>query len=312
MKAFLVCALLLLAGLPAARVAVSAQEKKAPVYYFNPDWSPDGSEIVFESTRDGKYAIYLVRADGSGLRKLTSGEADDEQPRWSPDGKQIVFISQRDKHLQLYIMDADGSRQRRLTNVADIDYQPMFSPRGDWVVFISRPEAASMIHAIHAVRPDGTGRMLLSDQSANDTEPRWSPDGKKILFARSTIIKKYYREMSKEDLAKMRASTEVFVMNRDGSHVKNLTGNTARDCCAYWSRDGKTIYFLSERDASPQIYAMKADGSKARKIADGHVVTAPNISPDGKKFAYTKEVNGKWGLYLYDLASAREHLLIGG
>lgn len=311
MKAFLVL-LLLLAGPHAARVAVVAQEKKAPVYYFNPDWSPDGSKIVFESTKDGNYAIYVVQADGSGLRKLTSGEANDEQPRWSPDGKQIVFISQRDKHLQLYIMDADGSRQRRLTNVEDIDYQPMFSPRGDQVVFISRPEPAGMIHAIYTVRPDGTGRTLLSDQSANDADPHWSPNGKQILFVRSPIIKKYYREMSKEDLARMRNSMEVFVMNRDGSNLKNLTNNTSRDCCAYWSRDGKTIYFLSERDGSPQIYAMKADRSKARKVADGHVVTAPNISPDGKKFVYTKEVNGKWGLYLYDLGSGKERLLIGG
>jgi TolB protein len=312
MKTFLACALLLLAGTPAAPARVVAQEKRAPVYYFNPDWSPDGNEIAFESTRDGKHAVYVVRADGSGLRKLTSGEASDEQPRWSPDGKRIVFISQRDKHLQLYVMDADGPRQRRLTNGDDIDYQPMFSPRGDWVAFISRREQASVVHAIYAIRADGTGRKLLSDESANDTEPRWSPNGKKILFMRSAVIKKYYREMSKEELAQMRSSTEVFVMNSDGSSVKNLTNSPARDCCAYWSRDGKTIYFLSERDGAPQIYAMKPDGSKPRRVADGRVVTDPNISPDGKKFVYTKEASGKWGLYVYELKSGRERLVVGG
>ncbi|HKQ53749.1 MAG TPA: DPP IV N-terminal domain-containing protein, partial [Pyrinomonadaceae bacterium] len=161
MRAFLACALLLLvAGL------VLAQEKPAPAHYYNPDWSPDGKEIAFESTRDGKSAIYVVRADGAGLRKLTSGEVNDEQPRWSPDGKRLVFISQRDKHLQLYVMDADGSNQRRLTNVEEIDYQPMFSPRGDWVVFISRREQASVVHALYTVRADGTGRQLLGDESA--------------------------------------------------------------------------------------------------------------------------------------------------
>lgn len=303
---FLACALLLLAW------PVLGQEKK--VYYHNPDWSPDGREIAFESTRDGNHAIYVVRADGAGLRRLTSGEADDEQPRWSPDGKSIVFISQRDKHLQLYVMNSDGSGQRRLTNVEDIDYQPAFSPRGDWVAFISRRERASVVHAIHAVRADGTGRRLLSDASANanDTEPRWSPDGKKILFTRTPVVKKYYREMSQEDHAKMRGSAEVFVMNSDGSGVKNLTNSPARDCCAHWSRDGKTIYFLSERDGSPQIYAMRADGSKARRVAGGGVVTDPNVSPDGKKFVYTKEVGGKWGVYLYDLGSGKEKLLAGG
>ncbi len=306
MRAFLACALLLLSA------PVLAQEKRAPVYYFNPDWSPDGKEIAFESTRDGKHAIYVVRADGSGLRKLTSAEVSDEQPRWSPDGKRIVFISQRDKHLQLYVMDADGSRQRRLTSVEDIDYQPMFSPRGDWVVFISRHEQASVVHALYAVRADGTERKPLSDESANYTEPRWSPDGKKILFTRTDIIKKYYRELSKEDQNKMRSSAEVLVMNSDGSNVKKLTTSPARDCCAYWSRDGKTVYFMSERDGSPQIYTMKPDGSKARKVADGSVVKDPNISPDGKKFVYTKEADGKWGVYVYELASGKERLLVGG
>jgi Tol biopolymer transport system component len=292
--------------------AAQAQEAKPPVYYYNPDWSPDGSKIIFESTKDGKFAIYLMQADGSGLRKLTTGEASDEQPRWSSDGRQIVFISNRDKHLQLYVMDADGSHQRRLTQNDDIDYEPDFSPRGAQVAFISRHEQAAVVHDIYVVGTDGTGRKRLSDQSANDTDPRWSPDGKKILFVRSTIIKKYYREMSKEERGMMQSSEDIFIMNSDGSNVKRLTNNSARDCCAYWSKDGRNIYFLSERDGTPGIYVMKADGSQARKIADGSIVSAPNISPDGKYFVYTKEVNGKWGLYSYGLKSKQERLLIGG
>jgi TolB protein len=293
-------------------MSAGAQEKRATIFYHNPDWSPDGSKLVFESTREGKFALYVIQADGAGLRKLTSGEANDEQPRWSPDGRRIVFISQRDGRLQLYMMDADGSHQRRLINSDEIDYEPAFSPKGDWVAFISRHEQVAVVHDIYAVRADGAGRVRLSDQSANDTDPRWSPDGKKILFVRSAIIRKYYREMSKEEREAMKNSQEVFIMNRDGSRVRNLTNSKARDCCASWSGDGKTIYFISERDGAPQIYAMKNDGSKARKIADGSIVAAPNISSDGKYFAYAKEADGKWGVYLYHIESGRERLLIGG
>jgi Tol biopolymer transport system component len=57
---------------------------------------------------------------------------------------------------------------------------------------------------------------------------------------------------------------------------------------------------------------MKPDGSQARRVADGRLVTDPNISPDGKKFVYTKEVGGKWGVYVYELGSGRERLLVGG
>ena len=56
---------------------------------------------------------------------------------------------------------------------------------------------------------------------------------------------------------------------------------------------------------------MKADGTKVRKVADGKIVTNPFISPDEKYFAYTKEVEGKWGLYIYEIKSGKERLLIG-
>jgi Tol biopolymer transport system component len=303
---------LVLCMLLAGALNAQGQGAKPAAHYYNPDWSRDGSKIVFESTRDGKFAIYVIQADGSNLRKLTSGEANDEQPRWSLDGRQIVFISDRDGHLQLYVMDADGSHQRRLTNGEDIDYAPAFSPKGDWVAFMSRPERASVVHDIYVIRADGTGRTRLTDQSTNDTSPLWSPDGKKILFVRSSVIKKYYRDMSKEEREQMKNSEEVFIMNRDGSNPRNLTNNSFQDRAAHWSRAGKDIYFLSERDGLLHVYVMKADGSKARRQVDGKTVTDPNISPDGKYFAYTKEVDNKWGLYIYELKSGKERLLIGG
>src|SRR6185369_10067812 len=85
---------------------IAQTQTPEPVYYFNPDWSPDGSRILFESTRDGKSAIYTIRPDGSDLKKLTDGQANDGQAQWSPDGRQIVFISDQDGHL-LYLMNSD-------------------------------------------------------------------------------------------------------------------------------------------------------------------------------------------------------------
>jgi TolB protein len=300
-------------------IANAQIQQTKPVYYFNPNWSPDGKQIVFESTKDGKFAVYTIQTDGSDLRKLTSGESNDEQPRWSPDGKQIVFISDRSGDLRLYTMNADGSGQRRLGNTDDTDYLPEFSPKGDYVVFQSRPEKTSITHDIYIIRTDGTGRTRLTDQTADYLSPRWSPNGKKILFTKAGFISKTVQaEMSKmsrdkrmEIIANRNSSGEIFIMNSDGSNVKNLTNNNVSDGDGEWSKDGRTIYFTSERDGSPNIYAMNADGSKVRKAADGNIVKDINLSPDGKYFAYTKEVNKKWGLYIYDIKSGKEQLLIG-
>ena len=288
-----------------------SQPKPTPIYYFNPHWSSDGKKIVFESTKDGKSAIYTINADGSGLRKLTDG-AEDGQPRWSRDGKRIVFYSQRDGHMQLFVMNADGSDQRKLTTDADLDYLPDFSPKGDHVVFQSRKERPAIAHDIYIIRVDGTNRTRLTDGKNGYTSPKWSPDGKKILFEQAVVTKKYYREMSREEMAAMRSSTEIFVMDKDGKNPKNLTSNNFQDSTAQWSKNGKTIYFMSERNGSLDVYAMNANGTKVRKIADGKVVTNPFISPDEKYFAYTKEVNGKWGLYIYEIKRGFEKLLIGG
>lgn len=289
-------------------------QKKAP-YYFNPDWSPDGSRILFESTTDGKFALYTISPDGSNLKKLTSGEANDEQPCWSRDGRQIVFISDQDGHLQLYLMNADGSERHRLTNAEGLDYQPDFSPKGDAVIFEARLERAATRHNIYVIRTDGAGRVRLTDESANSEAPRWSPDGRRIVFVRDFPSAKYRNEMSKEDQANWRKSQEIFVMNKDGTGVTNLTHNNVPEWSPAWSRDGKRVYFMSERDGARNLYDMKPDGSDERKIfADQSFgpFSAPAISPNGKYFAYANQSNGKWALYLYEIESGKERLLIGG
>jgi len=288
-----------------------AQQKPTPIYYFNPHWSSDGNKIVFESTKDGKSAIYTINTDGSSLRKLTDGK-EDGQPRWSRDGKRIVFYSQRDGHMQLFVMNADGSGQTKLTNDNDLDYLPDLSPNGDYVVFQSRKERPGIAHDIYIIRSDGTNRTRLTDGKNGYTSPKWSPDGKKIVFEKAIVTKKYYREMSRDEMTAMKSSTEIFVMDKDGKNLKNLTNNNFEDSTPQWSKNGKTIYFMSGRDGSPNIYAMNADGTKVRKVADGKIVSNPFISPDEKHFAYTKEVDGKWGLYVYEIKSGRERLLIGG
>jgi TolB protein len=59
-------------------------------------WAPDGSQIVFESKRDGNYEIYVMDSDGSDQQRLTINQTHDGFPTWSPDGMQIAFMSQRD------------------------------------------------------------------------------------------------------------------------------------------------------------------------------------------------------------------------
>lgn len=198
------------------------------------------------------------------------------------------------------------------TDGQDLDYLPDFSPRGDSVVFQSRKERAGIAHDLYRIGVDGRTRTRLTDEKNGYTSPKWSPDGKKILFERAIVTKKFYRDLSREEMGQMKSSTEICVMNSDGTNQKNLTNNEVEDSTPQWSRNGKTIYFMSRRDGSLNVYAMNADGANPRKIADGASVTNPFVSPDEKYVAYTKEVDGKWGLYVHEIGTGKARLLLGG
>ena len=78
-------------------------------------WSSDGKSIVFDSDRASGAGIYVMRANGAGVRRLTAGGTDSD-PAWSPDGSAIAFTSNRDGNDEIYVMKPDGSEPTNITN----------------------------------------------------------------------------------------------------------------------------------------------------------------------------------------------------
>jgi Tol biopolymer transport system component len=108
-----------------------------------PDFSPDGRRIVFRSARDGNQEIYLMNADGTGVRRLTEHQATDTMPAFSSRGDRVAFTSQRDGgdyEIYLLQLNADGSpaQLERVTNSPGRDMHPRFSPDDKWLLFTSQ------------------------------------------------------------------------------------------------------------------------------------------------------------------------------
>jgi TolB protein len=97
-------------------------------FSYDPAWSPGGEWIAFVSTEGGNDEIFLIRPDGSDLRRLTTNTWEwDKHPTWSPDGSQIVFWSNRESgRRQLWIMNADGSNPRELLESPYNDWDPIW------------------------------------------------------------------------------------------------------------------------------------------------------------------------------------------
>jgi Tol biopolymer transport system component len=184
-----------------------------------PKWSPDGSQIVFASYRDGRTntEIYIMNADGSGATQLTDTPAlNNEDVAWSPDGKKIAFKSYRDGDWEIYVMNRDGTAQTRLTHSRGEDGWPAWSPDGKQIAFLSQRDSQGNldITAIYAMNFDGSGQKPLT-QAGGFSSPAWSPDGSKIAF--------YY------DLYPGGSSPGIYVMNADGSGMTQLISGDGGD-----------------------------------------------------------------------------------
>lgn len=217
--------------------------------------SPGGTKIAFTSERDGNREIYVMNSDGSNLNRLTNNPELDEHPAWSPDGSQIVFSSQRDGVDELYTMDSDGSNVNRVTNSSSLATSPDWSPDGERIVFVSLRDNEWKIFSITT---EGTDETKLADNEGTgvDRAPEWSPDGTEIAFHsnRSGNNEIYRMDADGSNITQVTSSSgseptwsptgnhiafesvNLYVINRDGSNLQNLTETAAFDEHPSWSR----------------------------------------------------------------------------
>ena len=235
--------------------------------------------IAFESTRNGNSDIFVINADGTALRQLTSHQEWDHAPAWSPDGQRIAFHSLRDGNWEIYVMNADGSGVTRLTNQLERDWLPSWSPDGKQIAFESHRDGNGNVYVMNA---DGTNVRRLTDHSDWDGWPTWSQHGWQIAF-----------------FSDRGANGDIYVMASDGTNVTRLTDSPEWDEEPAWMPNGPRIAFSSARDGNREIYLMTADGEGLTRITDHPASDSkPAWSPDGQGIAFESDRDGNWEIYV--------------
>ena len=238
----------------------------------SPDWSPDGSLLVFQRTGN-PYAVYTVTPDGSELQRLTTPDEDASQASFLPDGKHFIYTRATGsekifpgdehwiEHSDLVIRDLTGANPAVViaSKPWEGDYgSAHFSPDGARLLYVRQNSPLTkpaLGRAIFVAKADGSSRRRITPWAlgAGD-DPDWSPDGTLILFH------------SHEDGD---AQGQLYVIRPDGKGMRQLTH--VKDGTwlgsASFSPDGKWIAFAKAgRDGAADVFVMHADGSGIRPV----------------------------------------------
>jgi len=242
--------------------------------------------IAFSSDRSGQWRIWVMNADGSGMARLTTGTAadDDVDPAFSPDAAEMLFTSTRGGAVGVWRMRSDGTE---LSRICDGD-QAEWRPDGAQIAF----RRGGRIFTLDLA--DGRQKALTPEGWLSCSGPAWSPDVEAIAFARL-----------------QEGKNALFVVPAQGGDPLKLYDKEGA-CEPHWSPDSSRIAYETET----HICTIRLDGTDNRLLTYfGGVQRYPRWSPDGQRIVFCQGVSerGPWELYVIpSQGGAPQRLTEGG
>ncbi len=228
-----------------------------------PSWSPDGQRLAFYGAEadQSDFDIFVVNADGTEMRNLTSSpDVDERYPTWSPDGTQIAFHSNADGDYDIYAIELTSGEQRALTSNNAQDLGPDWSPDGRYIAF--HTDLWSATYQIALVDLNTLDVRQLTNSADINSFPAWSPDGAEIAY--NTI----------RDNA-----VNLVVMQADGTGVRALTSSADREAFPDWSPDGTYLIYQHGPENASSLRVIPAAGGDWISITGGDANFLPDWSP---------------------------------
>ena len=226
----------------------------------DPAISPDGTRVAFvwNGGSGEAYSLYVQLVDSeSPLRLTREPGVEDRVPAWSPDGQKLAFTRSTPAGCRILVVPSLGGAERTLGLCGDRDYRRLaWSPDGAWLAFARRDPASRLAIELTGVET-GERRAVTRppDGVLGDSSPSFSPDGKRLAFARNIT----------------EGVSDVFKIDLDGSAEKRLTFDNRDTMGMGWSADGGSVVFSSSRAGIYSLWRVSASGGEPSFVAGGGV-----------------------------------------
>lgn len=281
-------------------------------------FSSDGKQLIFQSTLNHECdQIYKMNIDGSDKRLVSTGKGRTTCAYFFPGNQRILYSSTHEVSekcpeppdrskgyvwglypYDIYSAKADGTDLKRLTNWKGYDAEATISPDGKMIVFTSDRDGDLELYSMDA---QGSNVRRITSRPGYDGGAFFSTDSKSIVF-RGQILENEtqlndFRTLLVAGLVRP-TRLELFIADKDGRNIQQVTNNSAANFCPFFHPDGKRIVFASNmkdpKGRDFDLFLIRTDGTGLEQITFNPTFDAfPMFSPDGKHLVFGSNRNAK-------------------
>ena len=274
-----------------AAPAVADASEAATAAFAEPSISPDHTEIAFVEGGD----IWSVPAAGGTARLLADTGGTASRPLFSPDGTELAFASTRAGAAGIYVLALAGGRLRRVTFDDAAPALEAWSSDGRDLYFSTTRASIDYEATIERVpATGGTPMAVRAETFVNQMDAAPSPDGASLAYVRNGFPQWWRRGHSHID------QSEIVIERTATKTFESVTDGAAKDRWPMWSPDGATLYYVSDRGGSDQLWERRDGRTRALTALPAGRILWPTISRDGHTIAFERNL----ALWTFDTATA--------